>query len=88
MLRPYRFSGECLLLPAAFVALEATALKYYTIQGPGPRFFSLFAVYLFLLCALGRRGLLLTLGVAPAESFQLLMGGFAIHTLVTGFTRA
>jgi putative tricarboxylic transport membrane protein len=130
MRRPYQIAGAILLCLAAFVAVEAMALKYYTSLGPGPGFFSfwlalllgalaltmilqaslgtpeprpadffadrigylrmgavvlasvgatalldvlgfrltMFAVYVFLLCALGRQGFLLTLGIALAGS--------------------
>jgi len=130
MRRAYQIAGALFLLLAAFVTVEALALKYYTNLGPGPGFFAfwlalilgglavamilyasigsveprpadffadpigylrmgavvlalvgttalldilgfrltMFAVYVFLLCALGRQKLLLTLGIALAGS--------------------
>jgi putative tricarboxylic transport membrane protein len=130
MRRPYQIAGSFLLILAAFVAIEALALRYYTNLGPGPGFFpfwlalclgglalamivqaslgspeprpadffadragylcmgavvlalvgttalldilgfrlTMFAVYVFLLCALGRQGFFLTFGIALAGS--------------------
>jgi len=40
MRRPYQITGAVLLLLAAWIAVEALQLRYYTSLGPGPGFFS------------------------------------------------
>jgi putative tricarboxylic transport membrane protein len=40
MRRPYQITGSLILLLAAFIAVEALSLRYYTPLGPGPGFFS------------------------------------------------
>jgi len=40
MRRSYQITGILVLLLAAFIAVEALALRYYTPLGPGPGFFS------------------------------------------------
>ena len=47
MRRPYQITGILCLLVAAFVAVEALQLRYYTPLGPGPGFFAFWLACLF-----------------------------------------
>jgi len=53
MKRPYQVTGTLLFVFAAFMVWESLRLRYYTMIGPGPGFFSLWiSLFLGLLAAI------------------------------------